>query len=81
MAASRTPQLDSFLKSEVSPATKTTDKELASIQTYVLDALAPLSAILPGPLVQSSLQISIFMATCRAGGSGRAARAIALPLK
>ena len=46
VAASRTPQLDNYLKPEILPATKTIDKELASIQTHLLDALAPLSAII-----------------------------------
>ena len=46
MAASRTPQLDNYLKPEIPAAAKTTDKELAVIQTHVLDALAPLSTII-----------------------------------
>ena len=46
VTASRTPQLDSYLKTEIPPATKAVDKELATIQSHVLDALAPLSAIL-----------------------------------
>jgi len=46
VAASRTPQLDNFIKMEIQPATKAADKELAVIQSHVLDALAPLSAIL-----------------------------------
>lgn len=40
----QTPWLDNFLKPEISPATKATNKELTSIQTHVLDALAPLTA-------------------------------------
>ena len=61
VAASRTPQLDSYLKAEVQPSTKTTDKELATIQSHVLDALAPLSAILvseediPGQIVNATV--------------------------
>ena len=46
--ATRTPQLDSYLKSEISQGTKAGDKDLARIQTFVLDALAPLTAILEG---------------------------------
>jgi len=42
---SQTPQLDNYLKPEIPPASKATDKELALIQTHMLDALAPLSAI------------------------------------
>ena len=45
VVASQTPRLNSFLKPEISPATKAAEKELASIQTHVLDALTPLSAI------------------------------------
>ena len=46
VAATRTPQLDPFMKTEVNSATKSTDKELARIQTFVLDSLAPLTSIL-----------------------------------
>ena len=45
--ATRTPQLDPVMKSETSTQVKATDKELASIQTMVLDALAPLTTF-PG---------------------------------
>ena len=44
--ATRTPKLDDFLKSTVSNATKTGDKDLAKIQTFVLDAMAPLTYLL-----------------------------------
>jgi len=37
VAASRTPQLDNFLKMEIQPAAKAADKELAIIQSHVLD--------------------------------------------
>ena len=43
--ATKTPSLDGYLKSELSRATKAADKELATISTYVLDALSPLTAI------------------------------------
>ena len=46
MAATRTPQLDSFIKSEVPQPVKTADKELGKLQTFVLDALAPLTSLL-----------------------------------
>ena len=46
MAAIRTLQLDSFIKPEISQAVKTVDKELARLQTFVLDALAPLTSLL-----------------------------------
>lgn len=42
----QTPWLDNFLKPEISPATNSTNKELTSIQTHMLDALAPLTAII-----------------------------------
>ena len=44
--ATRTPQLDPVMKSETSAAVKAADKELARIQTFVLDALAPLTTLL-----------------------------------
>ena len=40
--------LDPYLRPEVSSSVKTEDKELAKIQAFVLDALAPLTAILEG---------------------------------
>ena len=46
VAATRTPQLDPFMKTEVNSATKSTDKELARIQTIVPDSMAPLTSIL-----------------------------------
>ena len=44
--ATRTPQLDPVIKLETSAAVKAADKELARIQTFVLDALAPLTTLL-----------------------------------
>ena len=46
VAATRTPQLDSFIKPEVPQLVKTSDKEWARVQTFVLDALAPLTSLL-----------------------------------
>ena len=46
VAATRTPQLDNYLKPEISQQAKTTDKDLAKIQTFVLDSLAPLSHLM-----------------------------------
>ena len=43
--ATKIPSLDGYLKSELSRATKAADKELATTQTYVLDTLSPLTAI------------------------------------
>ncbi len=39
--ATKTPQLDGFIKSEVPMATRKADKELARLQSLVLDSLAP----------------------------------------
>jgi len=44
--ATKTPQLDSFLRPEVSISTKSADKELARVQSFVLDAMAPLTFLL-----------------------------------
>ena len=46
MVQTKTPQLDSFMKEELSSTAKAEDKELAKTQTFVLDALAPLTAVL-----------------------------------
>lgn len=51
--SSRTPRLDNFLKSEISSNCKTTDKELVRIQHHMLDALAPLSAIIEAEELRS----------------------------
>ena len=44
--ATRTPQLDSYLKPEISQQGKAADKELAKVQTFVLDSLAPPSHLM-----------------------------------
>ena len=44
--ATRTPQLDTIMKPEASPATKATDKQLSKVQTLLLDSLAPLTSLL-----------------------------------
>ncbi len=44
--ATRTPQLDGFIKSEVPMATRNADKELARLQSLVLDSLASLTHLL-----------------------------------
>ena len=46
VSATRSLALDSYLKPELSTTTKQEDKELAKIQAFVLDALAPLTTIL-----------------------------------
>ena len=45
VAATKTPQLDAFMKTEISSSTKALDKDLAKVQTFVLDSLAPLTAV------------------------------------
>ena len=44
--ATRTPLMDSHLKPEVPTSVKSLDKELAKVQSVVLDTLGPLSALL-----------------------------------
>ena len=46
VAATRSLALDSYLKPELSSTVKQEDKELAKIQAFILDALAPLTTIL-----------------------------------
>ena len=53
--ATKTPQLDTYLKTEVSAGTKTTDRELAKLQSFVLDAMAPLTTIINGADSESPL--------------------------
>jgi len=43
--ATRTAGLDAYMKPEVSPRAKASDKELGVIQTAILDSMAPLTAI------------------------------------
>ena len=69
VAASRTPQLDSYLKPEISPAAKNTDKELASIQTHVLDSLAPLSAVMEAQEGNSEQMVSAVTAAIKLLGN------------
>ena len=51
--STKTPQMEPFLKEEVNPAAKTADKELARIHTYLLDAVAPLTAIMDRKVTES----------------------------
>ena len=44
--ATRTPQLDSIMQPEASAATKAADKQLAKVQTLLLDSLAPMTSLL-----------------------------------
>ena len=42
----RTPKVDQVIKSLASQSAKSADRELARIQTFVLDSIAPVSAML-----------------------------------
>ena len=44
--ATKTPSLDLFMRLEISTGAKALDKDLAKIQTFVLDSMAPLTALL-----------------------------------
>jgi hypothetical protein len=44
--ATRTPKVDHVIKSLATQTAKTADRELARVQSFVLDALAPLTTIL-----------------------------------
>ena len=46
VAATRTPKVDQVIKSLVPQLTKMTDKELSRLQTFVLDSMAPLAALM-----------------------------------
>ena len=46
VAATKTPQLDPLMKTEASAGAKAGDKELAKIQFFVLDTLAPLTFVI-----------------------------------
>ena len=46
VAVTKSPNLDPFMRTEVSSNVKAGDKELAKIQSFVLDSLAPLTALL-----------------------------------
>ena len=45
-AALRTPRLDDVLKAKASPTGKSLDKELAKVQTFMLDTSGPLTQVL-----------------------------------
>ena len=44
--ATRTPKVDQVIKSLASQSAKSTDRELARLQTFVLDSMAPLSSLM-----------------------------------
>lgn len=46
VASTKTPQLEPFLKEEVPANAKTADRELARIHSYLLDSIAPLTAVI-----------------------------------
>ena len=55
--ATRPPQLDTFLKQEVSMNTKNADKELAKVQALMLDSMAPLTYLLEADARGDSLTL------------------------
>ena len=46
VTATKSPNLDAFMRTEVPSSSKASDKELAKIQTFVLDSLALLTTLL-----------------------------------
>ena len=46
VVATKTPSLDLFMRSKISTGAKALDKDLTKIQTFVLDSMAPLTALL-----------------------------------
>ena len=44
--ATRTPRVDQVIRSLAPQSAKTSDRELARLQTFVLDSMAPLSALM-----------------------------------
>ena len=46
VATTKSPNTDVFMRTEISSGARSLDKELAKIQTFVLDSLAPLTALL-----------------------------------
>ena len=46
VAATRTPKVDEVIKSLVPQSIKTANKELARLQTFILDSMAPLAALM-----------------------------------
>ena len=46
MPATRPAQLDPMLKLEISPTTKTADRQLTKVQAWLLDSLAPMTSLL-----------------------------------
>ena len=46
VTATKPPNLDAFMRTEIFSSAKKSDKELVKIQTFVLDSLAPLTALI-----------------------------------
>ena len=56
--ATRTPKMDHVMRSLAPQAARSADKELARIQTFVLDSLAPVTAILENGLQMSRKEVT-----------------------
>ena len=65
--ATRPAQLDPMMKSEASPATKATDKQLAKVQTLLLDSLAPLTSVLETQHKGETLDLKEVIQAVRSG--------------
>ena len=55
VVATKSPNLDAFLKTEFPAHAKGLDKELAKVQSFVLDALAPVTSLLERDLSPSAV--------------------------
>ena len=55
VVATKSPNLDAFLKAEIPAHAKGLDKELAKVQSFVLDALAPVTSLLERDLSPSAV--------------------------
>ena len=80
VAATKTPQLDPLMKAETSTGAKARDKELAKIQSFVLDALAPLTSVIDSenrqedPSVKEYKEASVAAAELLGNASARISR-------
>ena len=64
--AVRTPRLDSVLKADALQQTKALDKELAKVQTFVLDAAGPLTQVLEAANSEEGLSTEVAIEAARA---------------
>ena len=55
----RTPGLDQFMRSETPQAAKSLNNDLSQIQTFMLDTMAPLTALLDNNLSVEEMRTSL----------------------